>query len=453
MEQLGPDAMLVLWSAPPRLFSNDTYYEYRQDSDLYYLTGVAQEGTTLVLMPGNKTQQALLFISDFDPVREHWQGHSLTVEEARELSGIQTVYRASEFDRFINSTLARRAYGLNRRTVTQEYDAFFDALKAGRARLAMLLGPTEVGGELGTPQEFGKRITERVVGITLQDATDIIHSLRQVKTPYEQSVLTRSVDISNDAHIAGMRTARPGAYEYQVEAAIEQVYMAHGAMTPGYPSIVGSGPNATILHYNTSGRQMQAGEVLLVDAAGAYQYFTGDITRTYPVSGRFSPEQRQLYELVLAAQEAGMKAATAGAKTIDVERAAEAVIRDGLLKLGLITDAGGEQFRTWYTHGAVHWIGLDVHDVGDYNRPLAPGMAFVIEPGLYIRPEALDHLPKTPENAAFAAKVRPTVEKYKYIGVRVEDSFLLTETGLKQLSAKVPRTVEAIERLMSGGSN
>ncbi len=204
-----------------------------------------------------------------------------------------------------------------------------------------------------------------------------------------------------------MRTARPGVYEYQVEAAIEQVYMANGAMTPGYPSIVGSGPNATILHYNTSGRQMQAGEVLLVDAAGAYQYFTGDITRTYPVSGRFSPEQRQLYELVLAAQEAGMKAATAGAKTIDVERAAEAVIRDGLLKLGLITDASSEQFRTWYTHGAVHWIGLDVHDVGDYNRPLAPGMAFVIEPGLYIRPDALDHLPKTPENAAFAAKVRP----------------------------------------------
>ena len=317
----------------------------------------------------------------------------------------------------------------------------------------MMLGPASLGGELGTPQMFGKRVTERVVGITLQDATEIVHNLRQIKTTYEQKLLERSVDISSDAHIAGMRTARPGAYEYQVEAAIEHVYMTNGAMTPGYPSIVGSGPNATILHYNTSGRRMEAGELLLVDAAGAYQYITGDITRTYPVSGRFSPAQRELYELVLAAQEAGMKAAKVGAKTSDIEKASADVVKAGLLKLGLITDASGEQFRTWYTHGICHWIGLDVHDTGDYNRPLAPGMAFVVEPGLYIRPEALDNLPKTPENAAFIEKVRPMAEKYKYLGVRVEDSFLLTETGLKNLSAKVPRTIEDIERLMSKGSN
>jgi Xaa-Pro aminopeptidase len=453
MEQLGPDAMLVLWSAPPRLFSNDTDFEFRQDSDLYYLSGMTQEETTLVLMPGNLTQKSILFIRDFDPVREHWEGHSLTPDEARALTGVDTVYRASEFEPFMNAMFARRPYNLRRTVATQEYDGFFSALRSGKAKLALLAGPGSLNAPLSPSQVFGKSVTDRVVGITVQDATGIIHALRQIKTPYEQKVLTRSVEISSDAHIAGMRAARPEAFEYQVEAAIEHVYLANGAMTPGYPSIVGSGPNATILHYNTSGRQMKAGELLLVDAAGAYQLVTGDITRTYPVSGRFSAEQRTLYELVLAAQEAGMKAARVGGTTFDVEKASADVVRDGLLKLGLITDATGEQFRTWYTHGILHWIGLDVHDVGDYKRPLAPGMAFVIEPGIYIRPEALEHLPKTPANAAFVEKVRPVVEKYKYIGLRIEDSFLLTETGLQNLSAKVPRTIDQIERLMGGGTN
>jgi Xaa-Pro aminopeptidase len=453
MEQLGPDAMLVLWSAPPRLFSNDTDFEYRQDSDLYYLTGMTQEETTLVLMPGNQTHKSILFIREFDPVREHWVGHSLTPEEATALSGADAVYKASEFQPFMDAMFARRPYRLRRTAVTQEYDAFFNALRAGRARLALLAAPGGLDSELSPSQAFGKSVTDRVVGVTVQDATGIIHGLRQVKTPYEQKVLTRSVEISSDAHIAGMRAARDGAFEYQVEAAIEHVYLANGAMTPGYPSIVGSGPNATILHYNTAQRQMKAGELLLVDAAGAYRLVTGDITRTYPVSGRFSPEQRTLYELVIAAQEAGIKAARVGGKTNDIENASADVIRQGLLKLGLITDATGDQFRTWYTHGICHWIGLDVHDVGDYNRPLAPGMTFVIEPGIYIRPEALDHLPKTPANAAFIEKVRPMVEKYKHLGVRIEDSFLLTVSGLTNLSAKVPRTIEQIERLMGGGTN
>jgi len=219
-------------------------------------------------------------------------------------------------------------------------------------------------------------------------------------------------------------------------------------MSPGYPSIVGSGPNATVLHYSASSRRMKEGELLLVDAAANYKGQTGDITRTYPASGRFTPQQREIYELVLAAQDAGIKAARIGARTLDIERAAEAVIKQGLLKLNLITDANGPQFRTWYTHGICHWIGMDVHDVGDYRRPLEAGMAFVIEPGLYIRQEALDQLPDTPENRAFRDKVAPAVERYKGIGVRIEDSFLLTETQLLQLSAKVPRTIQEIDEFM-----
>ena len=248
--------------------------------------------------------------------------------------------------------------------------------------------------------------------------------------------------------MAGMRAARPGAHEYEVKAAIEAVHRGRGAVSWSYPSIVGSGPNATTLHYSESSRKMEEGDLLLVDAAASYQHLTGDITRTYPVSGRFNSLQRDLYELVLAAQEAGMKAARVGKTPDDIEEAAEAVIKDGLLKRGLITDVSGEQFRTWYTHGICHFIGLDVHDVGDYNRPFEAGMAFVIEPGLYIRPQALDDLPKTPENKAFAERVGPAAAKYANIGIRIEDSFLLTDTGLERLSASVPRTVSEIEAFM-----
>ncbi len=176
----------------------------------------------------------------------------------------------------------------------------------------------------------------------------------------------------------------------------------------------------------------------------SYQGYTGDITRTYPVSGTFTREQRDIYEIVLAAQEAGIKAAKAGNRPNDIQTACDDVMRAGLVKLGLVVEPKGQQFKIWATHGVTHWIGLDVHDVGT-RRPLAPGMTFVIEPGIYIREAALADLPRTAENLAFIEKIRPMVEKYKNVGVRIEDSFLLTETGLERLSAGVPRTIEEIE--------
>jgi Xaa-Pro aminopeptidase len=233
-----------------------------------------------------------------------------------------------------------------------------------------------------------------------------------------------------------------------VKAAIEAVHRSRGAASWSYPSIVGSGPNATILHYQGGDRQMQAGDLLLVDAACNYEYASGDITRTYPVGGTFSPAQRDLYQIVLQAQDEGMKIARPGASTQDVHRKTVEVVKAGLLKLGLITDPNSEQYRMWYTHGASHYIGIDVHDVGDRNRPLEPGMAFVIEPGVYIRPSALDALPRTPENDQLIERLRPAVRKYADLGVRVEDSFLLEESGLRRLSAAVPRTIEEIEAFL-----
>jgi Xaa-Pro aminopeptidase len=449
LEKLDPETIFVLFSSPPRVYSLDVDYEYRQDSDMLYLTGIDQEDTTLVLMPGNKTKREILFVHDPDPRREHWEGHLFTTDEAKAASGIDTVYLASQWNAFISQILNGSPYPRRSGTRNEEFDAFFDALKAGKARLALVYGRRPGPDEPLTPVlEFARAIRERSSGVEIRDVTGLVSGLRQVKTAYERKVLTRSVEISAEAHLAAMRTARPGRWEYEVEAALEQVYLANGAMNPGYPSIVASGPNATVLHYGKSSRQMKDGDLLLLDAAGSYQGLTGDITRTYPVNGVFTPEQREIYRIALAAQDAGTKAAVVGNTTNDVEKAVAEAIKEGLLRIGLITDAKGDQFRTWATHGVCHWIGMDVHDVGDYRRPLEPGMAFVIEPGIYIREAALENLEKTAENKAFSDKVRPVVAKYKDIGVRIEDSFLLTETGLVRMSAKVPWKLEEVEALL-----
>lgn len=444
MEELGADTLAIFWSAPTRVYSLDVDYEYRQDSNLLYLTGIDQDETILVLMPGNQTHREFLFVREADARREHWNGHSLTPAEASAQSGIAKVMGAREFEPFLIAMLSKQPAP----DAPEEHARFFEALTAGRARLAVLLErQARLSDPAGPATAFAAKLRERFFGFSVTDATPVLHELRQIKTPYEQDVLRKSVAISSEAHRAGMRAAAPGKYEYEVEAAIEQVYLRSGAMSWGYPSIVGSGPNATILHYSKSTRKMEPGDLLLVDAAGNFAGYTGDITRTYPISGTFTREQRDIYEIVLAAQEAGMKEARAGNKPEQVQAACDAVIREGLLRLGLITDPKEQQFKIWSTHGVLHHIGIDVHDVNT-RGPLAPGMAFVIEPGIYIREAALDNLPKTPETAAFVEKVRPAVRKYRNIGVRIEDSFLLTASGLERLSDGVPRTIEAIEALM-----
>jgi Xaa-Pro aminopeptidase len=261
-------------------------------------------------------------------------------------------------------------------------------------------------------------------------------------------MLTTAVDISVEAQKAGMRAAHPGAFEYEVKAAIEAVHRARGAVSWAYPSIVGSGPNATILHYPEADRQMHAGDLLLVDAAANYGYQAADITRTYPVSGTFSAAQRDIYEAVLHAQEEAIAAAKPGATLATIHTRTVDVLKDALLKLGLITDTKGDQYRMWYTHGTSHFIGIDVHDVGERTRALAPGMTFTIEPGLYIRQTVLDELPRTAENIALIEKIQPAVRKYDNIGVRVEDSVVMETTGVRSLSAGMPRTIREIEAFM-----
>lgn len=446
MERLGPDAIAVLFSAPARVYSNDVDYEYRQDSNLYYLTGLTQEDTILVLMPGNISRREILFVKDRNPEREHWTGHLLTRDEARERSGIATVLADSSFDAFVGAILSRQAFGSQ--IDEKEAAALFAALENGRAKLALAMDAAAPAEPPTRTQVFLRQMRDRYVGYLPIDIVPALKTLRMVKTPWELKMLTTATDISAEGQMAGMRVAGPGVYEYQVKAAIEAVHRSRGAVSWAYPSIVGSGPNATILHYPEADRQMQAGELLLVDAAANYGYQASDITRTYPVSGTFSPAQRDIYDVVLHAQEEAIKAATPGATLASIHNRTVEVLKEGLLKLGLITDASGQQYSMWFTHGTSHFIGIDVHDVGGRNDELKPGMTFTIEPGLYIRQSVLDNLPRTPANLDLISKIQPAVTKYTDIGVRIEDSFVMEATGVRNLSAAVPKTVKAIEEFM-----
>jgi Xaa-Pro aminopeptidase len=445
MERLGPDALFIATSAPTRLYSLDIDYEYRQDSNLYYLTGITQSETMLVLMPGNATRREILFVKDRDPAQEHWRGRSLSREQATERSGIRTVLSSDQFEPFLAAMLTRTGFG-----GVDEKDAarFFDALGAGRARVAAPIDAAGVKDPLTPMQQLMSRLRERYAGFQTTDASPLLTDLRLVKTPYEQEVLRKAAAISADAQLAGMRAARPGAYEYQVKAAIEAVHRGRGAVSWAYPSIVGSGPNATMLHYPDADRQMQAGDLLLVDAACNFGYMSPDITRTYPVGGTFTSPQRDLYAVVLQAQDEALGEARVGSSLAAIHNRAVAVIKAGLLKLGLITDTTGEQYRMWFTHGTSHYIGIDVHDVGERTRALQPGMTFVIEPGIYIRQSVIDALPRTLENLALIDRIQPAVRKYADLGVRVEDSFLLQESGAVRLTGSVPRTIEDIEAFL-----
>jgi Xaa-Pro aminopeptidase len=445
MERLGPDAMLILWSAPTIRYSLDVDDEYRQDSNLYYLTGITQPDTMLVLMPGNEGRREILFVRDRNPAQEQWTGPLLSSAEAAASTGIDTVLPASQFEAFVAAMLSRRAYGAIGATQAAR---FFEALDAGRARVAVVHDPgIGLDDPLPPPLAFAARLRDRFAGFTVADASRILADLRVVKTAYEQQLLARSFEVSNDAQLAGMRAARPGVYEYEVKAAIDAVHRGRGAV-PSYPAIVAGGPNATILHYPGGGRRLEGGDLLLVDAACSLDYLSGDITRTYPVSGTFSPAERDIYDIVLRAQEAGVQAARPGATLLDIYASTADAIKAGLLKLGLITDTRGEQYRIWYPHGSSHYIGIDVHDTGDPARPLTPGTAFTIEPGIYVTQAALDALPRTPDNLAFIAQVQPAVRKYADIGVRIEDSFLLEDSGLRNLSGAVPKTIDDIETFL-----
>ncbi len=457
--KLGPNSLLVLFSAEPRLYTNDVDFEFRQENNLYYLTALRQKGATLVMLnAGQGAPREIVFLPRRDQRRETWDGRMYSPEEARAASGVGEIWDAREFEPFMAALRARRAYrpapegvllsGASAQPVAAALDAFLAAMSKNEATLHLLLSG-EKDREYEREQAFAAGWGGAPTGLSVRSAMNVFNELRMRKSPYELRLLQHAVDISVEGHQRAQAVASRARWEYEVEAELDYTYKRRNADNWGYPSIVGCGPNGTTLHYQESQGRVGPGDLILIDAAAEYDHYTADVTRTFPAGGKFTPAQAEIYNVVLAAQEAAFRAIRPGVELSQVHQAAEDVIRDGLLRLGLITSRDGFQFRVWFMHGTSHYLGMNVHDVSVRGSKLGAGMVFTVEPGIYVRPDALDNLPKTPENEKFIAAVRPAFEKYKSVGVRIEDDVVVTADGYRNLSVALPRTIPDIEAFMA----
>ncbi len=439
--KMADNSMLVLFSAEPRLYTNDVDHVYRQENNLYYLTALKQDGATFVMTKSGGVVKETLFVPKRVPLREAWEGKMYSREQAMAVSGLNNLLDASEKDNFLKALKEKTSFTAKEGGLSIATDA---------ATVYMLL--TSDDGENGhrehrVENEFAKGLT----GYKVENAAPIFAELRHVKSPYELKILQHAVDISNEGHMRAMAAAGRANWEYEVHAELEYTFRRRNADNWGYPSIVGCGPNATTLHYVESQSPVKKGDLMLIDAAAEYDHYTADITRTFPVNGKFTKEQTEIYQIIYDAQETVAKATKPGVTWQQLNAIARNTINEGLFKLGLVLDKNSRQVGIWSFHGLGHWIGMNVHDVGGYST-LRAGMVYTNEPGIYIREDALDNLPNTPENKAFIEKVRPVYEKYKNIGVRIEDDMLVTETGVEWMSGKLPRSIADVEAFMASAS-
>lgn len=460
-DAMGAKAVMVLLSTEPRVYANDVYYEYRQENNLYYLTNLEQKGATLVLTPGNALLPEILFLRRRNAFAEQWNGRMYSAAEAASISGIKEIWEASELAPFLSALKNRQPYRPKAENVllsstavpadpnaSSGFEKLFDAAGKNEAEFYLLAAGQPEGPEYR--QEYRLESEwKSATGYIVKNASPIFARLRLVKSPLEITLMQHAIDITSEAQQRAWVAAGDAKWEYEVDAQVIYTFKLRNADHWGYPSIVGCGPNATVLHYIESQGAIKPGDLVLMDVGAEYEHYTADVTRTFPVNGKFSKAQAEIYQIVFDAQEAAAKATRPGALISDVDRAATEVIKDGLLKLGLITDRNSRQYRTWFMHGTSHWLGMNVHDVGNYGTKLEPGMIFTNEPGIYIGPDALDNLAKTPENEKFIAAVRPAFEKYKTIGVRIEDDMLVTPTGVKWMTEALPRRISDIETFIA----
>lgn len=479
---LPDDAVAFFFSAPLRNRENDNDFEYRQDSDLYYLTGTHEQGSVLLLAPGGievdgELVTELLMVPPRNAFTEVWVGRLFGVERAQETLGIQKVVSNERFEEIAGPLLESETHhpyhlpfpeGVTPRSDLGQQLAFFQshAQVLPEEGNFMVQNAMRFIMAVDTPEQFLRAqggLAGRVKAIDFDDETlkaaflafmtaasleewqlwrrdnidaayangvllrNILTDLRSVKTEEEIALLQRAIDITVMAHREAMRSTEPGMHEYEIEALIEYIFKRNGAQYTGFPSIVGSGENSTILHYNTSRRQTQPDDMMVIDIGAEYHGYTADVTRTIPVDGTFSPEQKAIYEVVQRAQQAGIDASRAGNPFSAPGQAASQVVTEGLTELGLLKE--GDNVRTFFMHGTSHYLGLYVHDVGD-GGPLRPGQVITVEPGIYISPS-------------------PDVDpKWWNIGVRIEDDILITEGDPIVMSADAPRDVAEIEALM-----
>ena len=401
--------------------------EYRQESNFYYLSGFEEPEALLLINPSHPKYKYIMVVRKRDPRRETYNGPRAGVDGAISFFEADTAFL---------------------------YDEFEKAIWTAR--------PTEkIYYSFGINPEIDKKIQSMFIdsrsGVNWQiiDPAPIVNEMRVIKNDGDWKMgLQKAIDISAEAHIEAMKAIKPDIHECEIQAVYEYVYRKNGSPRNGYPCIVGSGPNSTILHYSKNNCQLKYGEVILMDCAAEYGYYSADITRTVPVNGKFSNEQRAIYEIVLAAQNAAMKLVHPGIQKRTLDLSIDSVLGEGMMKLGFIKDK--KDFRMFSLHGYSHWIGLDVHDVGSYtengqSRMLVPGMVFTIEPGIYIRPDVFEKMKDRGYTEEEIKNIRSIVEKYMHIGVRIEDDVVVTKDGCKNLSAAVPREIADIEQLMASG--
>jgi Xaa-Pro aminopeptidase len=431
------DGVLLALGTPETEYD---YLPFSQASGFRYLTGIMEPGAALVIEKRGGTVREHLFVLPRSPDREVWEGARLGPDGARSLTGIES----REID---------------------ELPGVLDALLGATPRLYTLAAPAASGALLQTlsvEQQVVERLRARHAGLTVIPFAAQVQALRASKSPRELDLIRRAVHVSALAHRAAMRSVQPGMNEFEMHALVEYVFRRNGVERPAYSSIVGSGPNATTLHYRSADRYIEDGELLLIDAGASYRGYAADITRTMPANGRFSPEQREIYDIVLRALKSAESLVRPGGTWNELSAAADSQIAQGLAELGLIESAtatyrcdspqiGQEcpQYRLFFMHGLGHGIGLDVHDPEiSYTNGFQNGSVFTIEPGIYIRADALDFLPDVPANRAMIERLRPVVERYRNIGVRIEDNYIVTEAGVERVSAGVPREADEVEALM-----
>ncbi len=425
MERLGEDAAALIISSPTSVRSNDTEFDYRANSDLWYLTGFEEPEAAALFLPSHPETPFVMFVRPKDRAREIWDGWRVGVEDAPAQLGADGAYSIHELSEHLPKLLEGRSklvYGLG-------WDEEMDRKVIRTVRKVQHIA------------RRGKKAPR-----TIEDPMHVLHEMRLLKSESEIAVLRRACEVSAEGHLRGMGVTRPGMREFELQAEIEYVFRRSGATAPGYASIVGSGANACILHYIHNRRRMETGDLVLVDAGAEVGYYTGDITRTWPVNGTYTGPQREIYDLVLRAQMAVIDQVKPGLLWHALHETAVRVLTEGLIELGVLEGPlekaiEEKTYRKYYMHGTGHWLGIDVHDVGAYahdgtpGRPLIPGMVFTVEPGLYFHPDE-EGVP----------------EAYKGIGVRIEDDILVTREGYEVLSDKVPKEPEAIEEIVGTGS-
>jgi Xaa-Pro aminopeptidase len=420
MRRMDQDSIAIIPSAREITRSHDLHFRFRQDSDFFYLTGFEEPDSIAVITP-DREHKYTLFVRPRDKAQEIWVGRRAGVEGARTDHGADEAFPIAEFDQKL---------------------------------LDMLDGAERLYYRFGTYPHLDQKIIDAISSVrilnrkpvqvphTIIDPAAIIHEMRVIKSDEEIDLMQTAADIAAEAHVEAMKAVRPGMKEYEVEALIERIFREKGASGPAYTSIVGGGANATVLHYINNDDELRDGELLLVDAGAEYKGYASDITRTFPINGRYSQAQREIYDLVLKAQVSCVNMVKPGNTHEQLKQHSIEVLTEGMVELGLLQGNPDElikekKYEQFYMHGLGHMIGVDVHDVGAYyqnkkSRALEPGVVMTIEPGIYIAPDTKD-----------------VPEKYLGIGVRIEDDVLCTNNGPRVLTSKVPKQAEEIEGLMA----